>query len=246
MVFRKLICILKENKKLPYYAAERRIDLLLNLFLSDILTSYYQREVSLIVPEFPLKHEVNRQSYKLDFLCMFHDTKQPIFVELKTDTISFNANQAIMYSEKALDWKKCIYNLTQIISNPKMYFNYRVKYFILLTRLHDCSIINLVEDKKEKILQLLENCTSRSHKSTISRLITNLAINSEDISAVWPSKAKLIYLIPRNDKLRQRILDVCGGTVDVLDFSQIRNLDYAPNTEYADEFSQFIEFLSKL
>jgi len=101
MVFKAMIDLLRDNKRFPYYAAERRIDIFINIFLEQILTTYYDEKVNFIAPEFPLKHEPNNQANKLDYLCAFDDTKQPIFVELKTDTISYRNTQASIYMERS-------------------------------------------------------------------------------------------------------------------------------------------------
>ncbi len=39
MVFKAMLELLEENKCLPNYAAERRIDIFINLFLENILTA---------------------------------------------------------------------------------------------------------------------------------------------------------------------------------------------------------------
>ena len=117
MVFQAMLELLNDNKRLPYYAAERRIDLFINFFIEDILTAYYGEEVKFIAPEFPLKVLKNNQAKKLDYLCMFKNTKQPIFFELKTDVLSFKSDQAGFYVEKASNWSGCIDQLKQIIVN---------------------------------------------------------------------------------------------------------------------------------
>lgn len=100
MFFDEILNLLRDNKQFPNYAAERRIDIFINLFLEKILSAYYEKKVIFIVPEFPLKkNETSNQTSKLDYLCAFEETKQPIFVELKTDVISFNSNQARFYCQ---------------------------------------------------------------------------------------------------------------------------------------------------
>ena len=55
MFFEEVLNLLKENKKFPNYAAERRIDIFINLFIEKILTAHFKQEVVFVAPEFPLK-----------------------------------------------------------------------------------------------------------------------------------------------------------------------------------------------
>jgi hypothetical protein len=41
-----LIDLLEDNKKFPYYAAERRIDLFLSYYIEHILTDYFNQKNS--------------------------------------------------------------------------------------------------------------------------------------------------------------------------------------------------------
>ena len=58
-----------ENKTLPNYQAERRIDIFINYFISRIISSYLGNKTEFICPEFPLKKQKNNQSTKIDYLC---------------------------------------------------------------------------------------------------------------------------------------------------------------------------------
>ena len=152
MFFKDLLKLLNENRQFPNYAAERRVDIFINYFLADIVSARYGQEVVYVAPEFPLKKcdkqtdeaekvKTNLQSDKLDYLCMFKNTKQPIFIELKTDVNSFSKNQAENYVKHARSWPKCIDRLKKIIYAPGMRKDYKIKYSFLLKRLLDLGVV---------------------------------------------------------------------------------------------------------
>ncbi len=97
----ELLETLVENKKLPKYQFERRIDAILHLFLPDLLTAHFGYEVETIVAEFPLKKSGNRQSTNVDYLMLMRDSKNFIkywlFFELKTDNLSIEDDQLDAY-----------------------------------------------------------------------------------------------------------------------------------------------------
>jgi len=247
VVFNAMLDLLDENKLMPYYAAERRIDLFINLFLEKILIAYYRENVNFVVPEFPLKHRPNNQADKVDYLCAFNKTKQPIFIELKTDSISFNREQAKVYLKQATDWPSCIDGLKAIIGNKNMRFSYREKYFQLMKRLVSAGLVELTDrNAKESIQQLISLSTSLSsprEKGTFSRELIKL---SRYIKASWNGEAKILYLVPHDDHLKEQIEDACEGKASVLDFSQIESLPIDSDMDFAREFCQLVKFLKTL
>lgn len=257
MVFEAMLELLDKNKLMPYYAAERRIDLFINLFLEKILTAYYREKVNFVVPEFPLKHKPNNQADKLDYLCAFDKTKQPIFIELKTDSISFNREQARVYLKQATDWPSCIEGLKAIIGNKKMRFSYREKYFQLMKRLHEEGLIGISSEGNRGSVQWptvpdsefssLEKPSSfKGERGEFSRDLIKL---SRHVYACWNGEAKILYLVPHDDHLKKQIEDVedeCTGKASVLDFSQIESLPIGSDMSYAQEFRQLVKFLKTL
>ena len=245
MLFGQILEMLRENKLMPYYAAERRIDLFINFFLADILSTYYREEVDFVVSEFPLKHKANSQADKLDYLCAFQRTKQPIFVELKTDVMSFRASQAKNYFRRAASWSNCVDELKQIIGNRRMRFDYRLKYYQLLMRLQKCSVIRLDSLRSDSIVEQINNLDrnhlSMSEKGKASRLIIEL---SGLVSSRWKGEARLLYIVPRDENLRSQIRATCQGKVDVLDFSQMAHRDYVSRMTHTQEFGQLVHFLN--
>jgi len=137
-----LLNLLAENKKFPAYQAERRIDIFINFFLVDILKHEIGKrqkdfQVAFIAPEFPLKKQGNNQSTNVDYLCVLEDklgNKKILFVELKTDSSSFDEDQLKTYikfrDEKT--WRNCIEELRDIFLSKGMPFEKRKKYYNLV------------------------------------------------------------------------------------------------------------------
>jgi len=255
VVYKAMLELLDKNRLMPYYAAERRIDLFINLFLEEILTAYYEEKVNFVVAEFPLKHALNNQADKLDYLCAFNKTKQPIFVELKTDSISFKCKQAAYYIDRATHWPGCIKGLTAIIGNKTMLFSYRKKYFKLMTLLLNAGLVNLsgegTWESAQRLAALDSNLNSRQAKGNFSRRLIEM---SGHVHACWEGEAKLLYLVPDANYVNGKIEHDCKvkypsidfSKIDLLDFSQIEGLPISTDINYAQEFRQLVEFLNKL
>jgi len=96
-VFRVLI----ENKALPKYQFERRVDVLLSVFLPEALSRLLEGDVRIVAPEFPIKKEGNNQSTNVDYVLFKHAEKPEderwIFLELKTDRGSVDQDQVDIY-----------------------------------------------------------------------------------------------------------------------------------------------------
>jgi hypothetical protein len=111
-----IFSLLDSNKGLPYYQAERRIDIFINLFLEEIIQQFTLfKNAKFIAPEFPLKRADSNRSSKIDYLCFDEIQKSVLFVELKTDKNSFNEKQLEIYN-RHLNWGTCLKEL-QIISS---------------------------------------------------------------------------------------------------------------------------------
>ena len=252
MVFQDLLDLLRDNKQFPNYAAERRIDIFINLFLEEFLSVYYKQKVVFVVPEFPLKKdEKNNQTDKLDYLCAFEETKQPIFVELKTDVISFSGKQAKFYYQKAKHWPGCIGALRAIIAT-RMPFSYRIKYFQLVKRLFEAGLV--VGENTESSLLELEALSKGIDATTFEReerikkmkFSCDLIDLTKSLKARWDDEAKLLYLAPHNDDLKEKIKCICQGHASLLDFTQIESMPISSNMKYGMEFNQLVEFLKTI
>jgi len=242
-----MLDLLRDNKRFPYYAAERRIDLFINIFLEQILTAFYNEKVNFVVPEFPLKLGSNNQAYQLDYLCAFDNTKQPIFVELKTDTISYRSTQASFYIEQSESWPASVKGLRDIICNGRMRFSYREKYFQLMKRLISNGLVDCADEWAEESIKrldvLLTNLNTPKDKGEFSRDLIKL---SRKVHARWKGESKLLYLVPFNNKLKSQIELSCGNKARILDFTQIGNWPINPSMSYATEFRQLADFLKNI
>jgi len=246
MIFKAMLDLLDKNRYLPNYSVERRVDLLINLFLEDILTAFYSTQVRLVVPELSLRKESNNRSDKLDYLCVFAETKQPIFVELKTDAKSFDPKQASMYLKHSASWPKCVDKLKEIVKAS----GYRVKYFRLISKLLDAGLITLTDEGDGKLIEDLSTLSGKlvtqSEKIEFSRKLIRL---SDYYSASWPNEVAILYLVPNDENLKKQVHSACEGKAEVLDFAQIDNMikDHKidPNMKNITEFQELIEFLNK-
>jgi len=242
-----MLDLLRDNKRFPYYAAERRIDIFINMFLEQLLTAYYNEKVNFVVPEFPLKLGSNNQADKLDYLCAFDNTKQPIFVELKTDTISYRSTQASFYIEQSESWPACVEGLKAIVCNGRMRFSYREKYFQLIKRLIGAGLVDIANESMDESVKRLDflviNTSTPKDKGEFSRDLIKL---SRKVHARWKGESKLLYLVPHNDKLKSQIKLSCGNKANILDFTQIGDLPINPSMSYTTEFRQLVEFLENL
>jgi len=247
VIFKAMLDLLRDNKRFPYYAAERRIDLFINIFLEQILTAFYNEKVNFVVPEFPLKLGSNNQAYQLDYLCAFDNTKQPIFVELKTDTISYRSTQASFYIEQSESWPASVKGLRDIICNGRMRFSYREKYFQLMKRLISNGLVDCADEWAEESIKrldvLLTNLNTPKDKGEFSRDLIKL---SRKVHARWKGESKLLYLVPFNNKLKSQIELSCGNKARILDFTQIGNWPINPSMSYATEFRQLADFLKNI
>jgi len=104
----KAFNLLASNLGLPYYQAERRIDIFINVFLEDIVHQHTPFiDAQYILAEFPLKKkEDSDHSAHIDYLMFSPGDKIVFFVELKTDEKSFDLSQVEFYESKSkfIEW----------------------------------------------------------------------------------------------------------------------------------------------
>jgi len=98
----ELFITLVNNKQLPKYQFERRIDAILSLFLPELLSTYFRQPVEIVVPEFPIKKSYSNRSTNVDYLLFRRASEAPqteawIFFELKTDDSSVRPDQLQTY-----------------------------------------------------------------------------------------------------------------------------------------------------
>jgi hypothetical protein len=78
-----------------------------------------------LLPEFPLKKDNNNQSTKVDYVCYDYKKRIIYFVELKTDSKSFNKRQLEVYKSYTT-WGRCLNELNAI--SVKTRIGYRTKF----------------------------------------------------------------------------------------------------------------------
>lgn len=183
VAFELIFQLLKENKEFPNYQAERRIDIFINYFLARILTCFLMEETTFVCPEFPLKTSGNNRSTKLDYLCK--TTKQPVFVELKTDVNSLKESQALSYLNSK--WQTCISELHQIHSASKSVYN--TKYEKLVDTI---SIVSFKEENPEIRVVYISPLPKHKKKSWAKiNIVKSMKLSemnfliSEDEKIIW-------------------------------------------------------------
>lgn len=94
----KIFCTLDRWRHLPAYQLERRVDLFFAMYLPHALEARCGVKIKeRLVPEFPIKKEVNNLSNKADYLAISKDGKRIFLIELKTDIKSRNEKQDDAY-----------------------------------------------------------------------------------------------------------------------------------------------------
>lgn len=141
--------LLNDNRVLPNYHAERRIDIFINLFLAEILNhSLKKTHIEYILPELPLKKDKNHQSTKVDYLCFDKIEKVIYFIELKTDVKSFKKGQVNIYLNNQT-WCKCLDDIKLIGKATKD----KKKYQLLQEKLSTSNLFS--DDSKSYPIRLI-------------------------------------------------------------------------------------------
>ncbi|MBM4398043.1 MAG: hypothetical protein FJ087_20445 [Deltaproteobacteria bacterium] len=106
-VFRTLV----ENKALPKYQFERRVDVLLSMFLPEALSRLLGGDIRIVAPEFPLARVCGDMTCNMDYLLFRHaaraEDERWLLLELKTDTRSLDRDQIERYktvAERGMPW----------------------------------------------------------------------------------------------------------------------------------------------
>lgn len=91
-----LLTRMAEDKSLPKYQFERRVDAMLAVFLPDLLSQMLGATVEFVVPEFPIKKAGSYQSINVDHVYCINQCSW-LFVEIKTDIESIGSDQPETY-----------------------------------------------------------------------------------------------------------------------------------------------------
>jgi len=240
--FLQLVELLRENKKLPYYAAEVRIDLFINFYIEKKLSSYFGEKVLFVAPEFPIRHKDTNKADRADVLCMFALSKRPIIVEIKTDCKSYQDNQFEKYTTNIPSWKCIVEGISEITGNKKTKTDYRVKYFYLMQRIVEKGLAYYNSDNSHDLVTRIEeliDTESKIVKGNRSRLINKLACNlvAEDLT-----KPMILYLAPESIAKKINTINTRKNDVVALGFNDIV-LSKNPKMH---SYNYFIKFLKEI
>lgn len=143
-------------RHLPNYQLERRADIFFSLYLSEVLEKKIGLPVSHeLVAEFPVRigtiypHIPTDKSYKVDYLAMSADGRQPVFVELKTEGDSRRVSQDNYLAAAANVGLGALLNgvvdIFRVTSS-------RRKYYTLLLQLQRMSLVELPPSLSEVMM----------------------------------------------------------------------------------------------
>jgi hypothetical protein len=248
-VFDALLRQLKQNKPFPRYAAERRIDIFINIFLEAIL-SHGGNKVVFVAPEFPLWDDRRGKGFfQLDYLCAFESTNQPVFVELKTDASYFQPDRAKDYVRKARSWKSCIEELKTITSGER-HTSHEDKYLHLVKSLHQTGLIDLSSDALQILRQASDSVSEHSfRREDTSRISEALRDISRGMGVHHDRAAKLIYIAPDDDDIKSKLDSLRKDNdleIELLDFTYIEATSTDVETPFPGELRRLALFLKNL
>jgi len=129
----KLFESMKKWKAFPNYKMETKVDIILSLYLKDILEYKYKKPIKLILPEFPVHLNTiypgtNNKSVKIDFAALTEEN-HVYLIEFKTDDKSIRDEQ-IKYLKTSVEvgFQNLLYGLTKIYK-ATLYKNKYDNYF---------------------------------------------------------------------------------------------------------------------
>lgn len=218
-----------EYKKLPYYGAERRIDVILSLFIEEILINHYKLpNIKLIAPEFPLKLN-NNQAICIDYLLAQYEQSEPkkiFLVELKTDVTSINTDQFQNYQNWT--WTKIIDGVKE--KSIETDFQNREKYFTLISYIKNNMLINISENFNnyfKKLSDLFRKINSQTDVSLKDKMeITRTMINLNEEYTPINIPITTVYLGPRSINIEK------FNGMDTIFFSNLINSNENENWNY--------------
>ncbi len=156
---------LQKWRGLPKYRFEERIDIFLSVYLEEILKAQIEElkdgrhEIVEIIPQFPIKKELNNQSDNTDYAVFVKDIEDEkielYLIELKTDKGSINGKQ-IKYYQKAQE-KETVKIMQEIIQKIKPNSNKRAKYNNMLKLLEKKGISEESLKGNPKIIYIIPN-----------------------------------------------------------------------------------------
>ncbi len=195
-VFSKLNCW----RHLPAYRLESVLTPYFGLFLRDILREAIETEVHpLIIPEFPLRigtlypNNVRRpnQSKKVDYVAFSKNLRKTYFIELKTDSQSFDCSQLEYLVEAKKRKFRCILEGIKCICKATK-GDYTKKYVHLL---HYLSELSFVDSTYNKLHNLAISDSRRGWKKAVE---CGVKINEP-----VPEIIEIVYITPTGRELEE-------------------------------------------
>jgi hypothetical protein len=185
---KELICSIVKSKDMPKVQVEREFSPILEIFIESAMNELaknkvvWEGEYKLIAPEFPLNNEEdgNLRSVNIDYLLVNSRENYLVFVELKTDSHSFETEQYDLY--KRIIEKKDTKNLYHFLSTlqHKKYKNYKEIVDEKLKKLHLDGLKN-INDIKLIYIAPAELTKENKHRGNAGKeAIKSLMTNSED------------------------------------------------------------------
>jgi len=183
---------LANDKALPKFQFERRIDAILRVFLPELLSKRFGGEVVVVVPEFPLKKADSNQSTNVDYL-MFRKAPVPseerwLFLELKTDSGSIRPEQLATYRAAMAKGMRRLVAEIQPIADASVA---RRKYAVLQSRLDGYPLDRPLElivlaPRREDVV----DTDARTHFLTFQDLAD---LHVEHFQEEWASLCRLVF-----------------------------------------------------
>lgn len=171
----------------PKYQLERRVDIFFSLYLKEVLEDKFKSDngfyiADKLIPEFPVRkgtiledfkdHQHKNMSYNIDYLTTCKDSKNIIFVELKTEQKSINKNQNNCLKEtKEIDFIKILEGIKELCKATEA----KGKYYCLLKELQSLGLFSNLEGLDNLIADEGNNGSFPQKK--YKELIDNIKIN---------------------------------------------------------------------
>ena len=191
----------------PNYQLERRADIFFSIYLKEIIKDKINEEISLIIPEFPVRvGTINKEksylnlSYKIDYIAFCESNRKIYLIELKTDSGSLRDKQ-IEYLNKTKTA-----GISEIIEKSLLTIydvtdkSYKSKYKAMFNDLKDIGILDnnfeyIESNYTFEILYILpefdentnkylkkENVITREQTITFDDIIKSISHHQDDLT----------------------------------------------------------------
>lgn len=186
----------------PKYQLERRVDIFFSLYLKEVLEDKFKGDngfcmANRLIPEFPVRkgtileefkeHQHRNMSYNIDYLTASEDSKNIIFVELKTEQKSINEKQNY-YLKKAMetDFNLILKGIMELCKATKA----KDKYYCLLKELQFLGLISNLNglDYLMKNVNDSKGFPQQEYKDLIDDIKITSTVNKKYLYVIQPTK----------------------------------------------------------